>query len=72
VRVRSCFKALCLRRLDRTEEARAAFDEAEGILNQSLLARLSETEGFLSDADRYDILLHREAQALFAGARLKP
>ena len=56
-------KALCLHRMGRIEESRATFAEAEAILKPALLDRLSQFEGFLSDADRYDILLHREAQA---------
>ena len=65
-------KALCLHGLNRAAEARAAFAEAEAILKPSLLDQLSEREGFLSDADRHDILMHREAKAELAGIQLKP
>ena len=57
-------KALCLHHLNRADEARAAFDGGEKILKPLLFDRLSESEDFLTDADRYDILLRREAQAL--------
>jgi len=52
-----------LQNLNRTAEARAAFDEAEQILKPLLFDRPSEFEGFLTDSDQNDILLHREAQA---------
>jgi len=57
-------KALCLQNLNRTEEARAALDEAEKLLKPLLFDRLSELNGFLTDSDQNDILLHREAQAM--------
>jgi len=57
-------KALSFHGLDRDAEARAAFAEADAILKPSLLDQVSEREGFLTDADRNDILLHREAQTL--------
>jgi tetratricopeptide (TPR) repeat protein len=57
-------KALCLQKLDRAEEAREAFAEGESVLRPLLFDQLSKLEGFLSDADKYDVLLRREAQEL--------
>jgi hypothetical protein len=57
-------KSLCLHRLDRADEARASFDEAEAITRWRLLKQLPESEGFLTVDERTCLILRHEARAL--------
>ena len=57
-------KTICLYRLSRAGEARAAFDEAEAIMQSALLDRLSESEGFLDQGEHTYLIQRREAQSL--------
>jgi tetratricopeptide (TPR) repeat protein len=59
-------KTICLYRLSRVGEARAAFDEAEAIMQSRLLNRLSESEGFLAQDERTYLIHRREAQSLLS------
>jgi hypothetical protein len=62
-------KASWLHGLHRTDDARAASEEAEAILKPRLLDRLADMEGFLDNAGQYDVLLHRGTQALPGAVR---
>jgi len=57
-------KTICLHRLSRVDEARAAFDEAETIMQSALLNRLSESEGFLTREEHTYLIHRREARSL--------
>jgi tetratricopeptide (TPR) repeat protein len=66
-------KAVCLHQLGQTEDARAAFGDAEAIMKPLLSEPLSESERFLAAEQLYQqLLMHREAQAVLAGASPKP
>ena len=57
-------KTICLYRLSCVDEAQAAFDEAEAIMQSGLLNRLSESEGFSTYQERTYLIHRREAQSL--------
>jgi len=58
-------KAICLHRLNRGEDARAALAEAEAILKAQFGESFSEIEGFLPVWQIYQlVLMHRETRAL--------
>jgi tetratricopeptide (TPR) repeat protein len=60
-------KAICLHRLARSDEARAAFDQAETIMKAG---SLNQPEGFLRTWEIYQqLLMRREAQAALAGTQ---
>lgn len=66
-------KAICLHRLNRHAEARAAFEEGEKIMKPLLAEPQSESEGFLSAGQLYQqALMCRETRAALAGPGPKP
>jgi tetratricopeptide (TPR) repeat protein len=55
-------ESLCLHSLEKTEEAGVALRKGEAQMEKWLPEPVSAYEGFLDEAERYAILLHREAQ----------
>ena len=59
-------KAICLHHLNRAEEARAVFEQAEAIMKPQFDQPLNQVEGFMPAWQIYQqILMRREAQGLF-------
>lgn len=56
-------KAICLGKTGQPVKARAAFEEAEELVKNSLLARLPEAECFLDPDERTFLIHRREAEA---------
>jgi tetratricopeptide (TPR) repeat protein len=57
-------KSICLSQSREAQKARAAFDEAEALMRDRLLARLPKEEGFIDHDERSYLIHRREAQAL--------
>ena len=57
-------KSICLSQSREAGKARAAFEEAEALMKDPLLARLPKAEGFLDHDERTFLIHRREAQAL--------
>jgi serine/threonine protein kinase len=69
VRARAlAIKAIALHRLDRIDEARAAFAVSEQITQKLLPEPEGERANFLDDTGRYDLLLRRELNPLLNAA----
>jgi len=62
-------KAICLSQSGEPGDARTAFDEAEALMKDRLIARLPKEEGFIDHDERAFLIHRREAQALLAGKR---
>jgi tetratricopeptide (TPR) repeat protein len=62
-------KAICLSQSGEPGDARTAFDEAEALMKDRLIARLPKEEGFIDHDERACLIHRREAQALLAGKR---
>ena len=60
-------KAICLSQSGELGDARTAFDEAEALMKDRLIARLPKEEGFIDHGERAFLIHRREAQALLAG-----